>query len=534
MDTFPLKATAGAAPASDLPGESLWRSLHYFNLYRLTVVGLFLFASLFFAQSGLFSLEDVSLARWTSVSYFAAALFFLWFARHWRKSFNLLLTFEVGCDILALTLLMYTSGGIRGGMSNMLLVVLAGAGLVGQGRLVLFYAAMATLAVMCEQGYRMLTVGAELADFTHTGIISIGFFATAASARLLAQRVVANEALARERGLELGEQFRINQRVIREMQEGVLVVDAVGRVRQHNPQSEMLCEASPGNVPILADFSREMARGYAAWRAAGVEMVQTIRLPQGNRRLRMRFLPPLAEGDNALIYLEDMERIQDQARQIKLAALGRLTANMAHEIRNPLASISHASELLGESPAADMQRRLVRIIGDNTGRLNRLVTDVLELGGRDRAEPMAIRLAEFLDDFVDEMSVVTANARSIIQLEVPGDAVIWFDRGHLNRVMVNLVGNALRYCSGDSGSIRVAVRRPGFGSLVELHVSDDGPGISTEDRSHMFEPFFTTRSSGTGLGLYIARELCEANEAVIDLLDSPRGAYFRMTGKETP
>lgn len=214
----------------------------------------------FFAQSGLFSLEDVSLARWTSVSYFAAALFFLWFARHWRKSFNLLLTFEVGCcDILALTLLMYTSGGIHSSMSNMLLVVLAGAGLVGQGRLVLFYAAMATLAVMCEQGYRMLTVGAELADFTHTGIISIGFFATAASAGPLAQRVVADEDLARERGQELGEQFRINQRVIREMQEGVLVVDAVGRVRQHNPQSEMLCEVSPGRVAILADFSREMA-----------------------------------------------------------------------------------------------------------------------------------------------------------------------------------------------------------------------------------------------------------------------------------
>lgn len=246
----------------------------------------------------------------------------------------------------------------------------------------------------------------------------------------------------------------------------------------------------------------------------------------------MRFLPPLAEGDNALIYLEDMERIQDQARQIKLAALGRLTANMAHEIRNPLASISHASELLGESPAADMQRRLVRIIGDNTGRLNRLVTDVLELGGRDRAEPVAIRINGLLNEFVT-MSVVTANARSIIQLEVAGDAVIWFDRGHLNRVMVNLVGNALRYCSGDSGSIRVAVRRPGFGSLVELHVSDDGPGISAEDRSHMFEPFFTTRSSGTGLGLYIARELCEANEAVIDLLIRP-GAHISVAGKENP
>ena len=533
MDSIELNPLS-ALTTRDTSAQSLWGSLRYFNLYRLTVAWLFAFASFYVGQPGLFGVQNPGLTQWVSIAYLGSALIFLALPFHWRPSFNVLLTVEVVADVLALTLLMYANGGNRSGIGYMLLVVLAGAGLVGQGRLVLFYAAMATVAVLLEQGYRMLSEGAELVDFTHTGIISIGFFATAASARLLAQRVVANEELARQRGIELAEQFGINQRVIRDMQDGVLVVDALGRVRQHNPQAELLCEVSPGSAPELSDFSAELARGYSSWRQAGVETLEIVRLPRSNRLLRMRFLPPVGEGDNALIYLEDMERIQAQARQIKLAALGRLTANMAHEIRNPLASISHASELLVEERDDNTQKRLVRIIGDNTGRLNRLVTDVLELGGRDKAEPEQISLSRFLDGFVEEMSLIEPSARQTVTLVTQGSNAIMFDRGHLNRVLVNLVGNALRYCHGNSGSIRIEVRESRSGSRVELHVIDDGPGIGPEERSHMFEPFFTTRSSGTGLGLYIARELCEANDAVIDLLDTDDGTHFRIIGKGSP
>ncbi len=530
MDSITLSSLS-ASTTRDTSAESLWRSLHYFNLYRLTVACLFTFASFYVGQPGLFGAQNPELTQWVSIAYLGSALIFLTLPFRLRPSFDLLLTIEVAADVLALALLMYANGGNRSGIGYMLLVVLAAAGLVGQGRLVLFYAAMATVAVLLEQGYRMLSEGAELADFTHTGIISIGFFATAASARLLARRVVANEELARQRGIELAEQFGINQRVIRDMQDGVLVVDAMGHVRQHNPQAELLCEVSPGDAPDLRDFSVEMAQGYSSWRRAGIEAVEIVRLPRSNRMLRMRFLPPLGEGDNALIYLEDMERIQAQARQIKLAALGRLTANMAHEIRNPLASISHASELLIEEHDDNTQKRLVRIIGDNTGRLNRLVTDVLELGGRDKAEPEQISLPAFLDGFIDEMSLIEPNARDTIAVNTDASKTISFDRGHLNRVLINVVGNALRYSQGNSGSIRIEVREPVSVARVELHVIDDGPGIGSEERSHMFEPFFTTRSAGTGLGLYIARELCEANDAVIDLLETESGTHFRIIGK---
>jgi two-component system, NtrC family, sensor histidine kinase PilS len=528
VDAIALNAPAAAR---DTSADSLWGSLHYFNLYRLTVACLFAFASFYVEQPGLFGMQDPDMTQWVSLTYLGAALIFLAPPFYFRRSFDVLLTVEVAVDVLALTLLMYANGGNRSGIGYMLLVVLAGAGLVGQGRLVLFYAAMATVAVLLEQGYRMLSGGAELADFTHTGIISIGFFATAASARLLARRVVTNEELARQRGVELDEQLDINQRVIRDMQDGVLVVDAIGRVRQHNPQAELLCDVTPGEAPLLGDFSADLAYGYAMWRRAGVEAVEIVRLPSSNRMLRVRFLPPVGEGDNALIYLEDMERIQAQARQIKLAALGRLTANMAHEIRNPLASISHASELLAEERDDHTQQRLVRIIGDNTQRLNRLVTDVLELGGRDKAQPERVLAAQLLADFIEEMSLLEPKARRIIRIDVDPQRTIWFDRGHLNRILVNLVGNALRYCSGDSGSIRVELRES-TSARVELDVIDDGPGIGPEERTHMFEPFFTTRSSGTGLGLYIARELCEANDAMIDFLETERGCHFRIVARD--
>jgi len=512
--------------------DSFWRSLHYFNIYRLVVAGLFFLSTLLENQSQPFGIQNLAIAIWVSRLYLAAAIGFYLGLPHWRRRFNLLLTVEVVVDILALTLLMYASGGARSGFSYMMLVVLAGAGLVGQGRLTLFYAAIASMSVLLEQGYRMLTENADLADFTFNGIICIGFFGTAISAHLLSKRVVANEELARRRGAELAEQININEQVIRDMQDGVLVVDGQGRVRQHNPRAEYLCAAQVPAEPLLADFSTELAERYDAWRRAGSARIEVLHhsLQDGGRRtLRVRFLPAAA-GDNCLLYLEDMERLQAQAQQFKLAALGRLTANMAHEIRNPLSAISHASELLAEKADPDAHARLVRIIGDNTQRLNRLVTDVLELGRRDRVNSEDIALLPFLAAFVDETAVIDARAREIIQLDMSGDVKIRFDRGHLSRVLGNLIGNALRYCTGAPNGIRIRVAA-GDGGRIVLLVGDDGPGIAAEFGAQVFEPFFTTRSSGTGLGLYIARELCEANGAALELLGDVAGACFRIVAK---
>jgi two-component system sensor histidine kinase PilS (NtrC family) len=209
---------------------------------------------------------------------------------------------------------------------------------------------------------------------------------------------------------------------------------------------------------------------------------------------------------------------------VKLAALGRLTANMAHEIRNPLSAISHAAELLAEGGDGDTEGRLTRIIRDNAQRLNRLVAEVLELGRRDQAKPETIKLPKFIDAFVEDLSLHRDRAKVVIAASVAPGTMVCFDRGHLHRILTNLVGNALRYCSGEAGSIRLQVIE--LGSRVEIHVIDDGPGIAPESRGQVFEPFYTTDNQGTGLGLYIARELCEANEAALTVLDNLPGAHF--------
>ena len=225
-----------------------------------------------------------------------------------------------------------------------------------------------------------------------------------------------------------------------------------------------------------------------------------------------------------------MGRLQEQARQLKLAALGRLTANIAHEIRNPLSAINHAGELLSEECSDQTTKRLLRIVLDNTQRVERIVSDVLELGRRDRAYREQIDLRLALPILVEEYTLKEKMDAGVVQCEFLGLAKLHFDRSHFHQVLWNLLGNALRHSQGKPGSIRIKAGDAGDG-WVELHVIDDGKGIDDSLREQIFEPFFTTHSRGTGLGLYIARELCEANGARLELIDSGSGTDFQISGR---
>jgi two-component system sensor histidine kinase PilS (NtrC family) len=523
------KAAAAGKPGMPQLPDAYWRSLRYFSAYRLIVAAVFFFAATLYGGSANLGQDNIRLFRSTGSIYLLTGIGLLWLVIKVRRAFNLQLTIQVVVDVLALTLLMYASGGAKSGLGVMIFVVLAGAGLVGQGRMALFYAALATVAVLSEQTYRSLHFEEDPGAFFRAALTCIGFFGIAVAARLLASRIVANETLAWRRGVELANQLQINNRVIRDMQDGVLVVDAEGRVRQHNPQAEALLNARPGEDADLASYSVALSEQFASWTQNPAEVETLVRVPGTQRTLRARLLPP-GEGERALIYLEDMGRVQEQAQQLKLAALGRLTANMAHEIRNPLSAISHAAELLVDEHSDDGQARLIRIIGDNTRRLNRLVAEVLELGRRDRAHREHIQLATYLRQFMDDFAVNDPSAHDRVSITSDDDPVIVFDRAHLHRVLWNLLINALRHGSNANGAVRLSARRAGSG-LVELHIVDDGPGIGESLRGQVFEPFFTTHGTGTGLGLYIARELCEANSARLELLENAPGAHFAIITK---
>jgi two-component system sensor histidine kinase PilS (NtrC family) len=280
---------------------------------------------------------------------------------------------------------------------------------------------------------------------------------------------------------------------------------------------------------MLKEYTPALADRLQRWRedpAAGSDPLRTVLT---HKLAGARFVPVgRSRNVGVVVFLEDLSRIQAEAQQMKLAAMGRLTANIAHEIRNPLSAINHAAELLLEEPEHnETQRRLLTIVHDNTQRLDRMVQDVLKLNRRDRAHRETFQLGDFLRTFVAQFCQIEKVPDEVIVLVLQRDASVTFDRSHLNQVMWNLCRNALRYSQRTTGSIRIELRAGVMGNTVELNVSDDGPGVPEAIRPHLFEPFFTTAASGTGLGLYIAREICDANNASLDYIerDGP-GAQF--------
>jgi two-component system sensor histidine kinase PilS (NtrC family) len=423
---------------------------------------------------------------------------------------------------------MFASGGFRSGLAVMLLISIAAASLVSRGRLLLFYAALATIGLLLEQAIEVIAFGESLGSFLPPAMISIGYFATALVTNQLAQRVITNERVARQRGIDLANQLRINQRVIQDVQDGVLVVDANGLVRSHNPRVGQLLGRPVPELDQIEAFSVELAQALGDWRSGAGRATPALTHPETGTVVRARFVDAGVGNDGfTVIYLEDISKLEDQARQLKLAALGRLTANIAHEIRNPLAAITHAAELMNEENRQPARERLTRIIRDNAGRLDRMVKDVLELNRRDRVQAEAIRLTPFLGTFLDEFAQNEQLDRRGFVLEAEGDGVVEFDRVHLHQILWNLVRNGWRHSLKGAGSVRLRLMRQG--NRLELHVADDGPGVAKDLQSQLFEPFFTTYSAGTGLGLYIARELCGANGAVLDYVDRGTGGDFRIT-----
>ena len=403
--------------------------------------------------------------------------------------------------------------------------------------MVMFSAALATLAVLAENASRLFG-GGKSVEFLQVGIFCAGFFGIAAIARLLALRAQANAALAAERGVALAKQQAVSAHILRDMQDGVIVVGARGRVLHANAQAlEMLGLARAGGEALDGLALADLDAGLEGMLQPAVgEEGRLMRLGAAGRLLRCRRVQgdagSAAEGDT-LLYLTDYEEIQRQLQQIKLAALGRLTASMAHEIRNPLSAVTQAAELLGEEKRADMQARLVRIINDNARRIERMIRDVLALGRREQALPEALPLAAFVREILDARVFREPAEAQLYKLAIDPALTLAMDRAHLHQILDNLLSNAARHASGKAGAVRLWAE-PLPHAKVVLHVQDDGPGFDEAMRAHLFEPFFTTHPKGTGLGLYIARELAEANDATLALAPGGPGADFILTASQQP
>ncbi len=512
-----------------------WALLQQFFLYRLLLsVALLVF---FYAGFGPAFLGNhyPTLYAVVSIAYAAivlAAFFPLYFKVPDDQAQSYLMVFT---DISAITLLMHASGGVKSGLGMLLVVSIAFGSAVMRGKSALAFAAIATFSVLGEQIYAHIYQSFPFMAYTQSGMLSASFFAMAVLSHTLTRYLRESEQLATQRELDLANLEQLNEYVIRHMQVGIIVVDMENRVRLINETAAFLLdrpEAKPGHS--LREYSHELARQLSTWTKEGINPYP-IKSPSAIRELQPTFAR-LGDVKQAgtLIFLDDLANITQRAQQMKLASLGRLTASIAHEIRNPLGAISHAQQLLSESSQlSPADERLAEIIHTNSIRVNQIVENVLQLSRRKQPMPETISLHRWLENFVREFCQHQPLPEQQMQIELhPREMEVVADPTQLRQLLTILCDNACCHHDGDDKTPRIWIYGQAGESGVPpiIEIRDNGPGIPAHILNQAFEPFFTTSSAGSGLGLYIARELSEANRWRLEYLDPPEGgSCFRLT-----
>ena len=519
---------SAASPDAE-PSEAMWTALRYFAVTRLVVTTALLVIALL-GTPGVWSSEPrlpgaerpgllISL-----VIYCGLSLTYLMVLPRLRPHFHPQLVLHVLTDLLGLVVLSSVWEGLGTALAVLRLASVAAAAVVSTRRQSAGFAAVLALLLIGQALWQLLQGEADGLQLLQAGLEGAAGFAAALGVNFLALRLEGEARLAQRRGQDVQAQLAVTRLVIAQLQQGVMVLDADGAVRALNPAAGSLVgipETVGSVAPAAIDSQdwRELSEAIRRWRAlprqdAGPHELVLAAGTASPRRVLVRLLQPPGDGGSLVILIEDLRQVEEQARQLKLASMGRLSASIAHEVRNPLAAIRHANGLLGEQLDDPGLRRLAGIVESNTLRIDRIIEDVLSISRRHppASEPLDAQtvLPSVVADFVESVDADPAR----VTCEVADPAPLLFDENHLRQVLVNLLGNALRHASPGPGAVRVSwCRRTDH--RLELSVEDDGPGVAQELVQHLFEPFLTTEAQGTGLGLYLARELCHSNGAVL-------------------
>jgi len=437
-------------------------------------------------------------------------------------------------DISTLAWLMYLSGGVGSGLGVVILVAVAAGSVLVTGRVSAFIAAVASIVVLYEEFYVSLMPPDYRSDYFQAGILGAIYFATSFAIQTLSARLRRTEITSLSRAAEVADLERVNRSIVQRMRTGIIVVDNNDRPRMLNQSARSLLglAAHDQTAPALPDPLLERLR---AWRADTGVRTGPFEIAPTTPEIRANFSAVRPERPDAdvIVFLEDTVEIQQRAQQLKLAALGRLSASIAHEIRNPLGAISHAGQLLSESRNLDKgDTRLTDIINMQSRRMNGVIENVLELSRRKPPSPIRLNLKNWLTEFVTEFRQSMPDAVDIRINVQPATTEVRVDPGQLGQALTNLAVNGLRYSKEKTGRATLAIDG-GIDQSTDrpyLNVVDDGPGVPDDRVDNLFEPFFTTERTGTGLGLYITRERCEANQARVTYSRDQRGgSCFRIT-----
>jgi len=536
----PVSTAAARYPAFDVATgspDASWRILGGLNLYRVLIAAILL--ALFLASDRMRivgSLDPTTFLQ-VVVAYLAAGVVFTPFiSRRWPGPFAQLCV-HVITDILALTTLAHASGGVGSGLGLLLLLPVAGAALVVRTRIALLFAAVAAISVLVEQGLSNLEGTTEVTAFTAAGLLGAMLFIVALAVYPYARRLAESEALAEQRGVDLQNLSELSTHILQQLRESIVVVDADNVIRLVNETAARQL-GQPGKLTgrALVEVHPELDEHLQQWRSGQLRErdVPAILSADASTEIVPQIAPMTGERAGPLVvFLEDPAHLAERVQQVKLASLGRLSASIAHEIRNPVGAMSHAAQLLAESSAlGGDERRLADIVTANGRRVSAIIDNVLSLSRREASQPQTLRLGEWLAQFADEYRRSHELEEHAVQVTCePATLEVRMDPMHLNQVLWNLCDNAVRYASAHAGVIAVeltAGRIPTSGRPY-LEVADRGPGIAPAVVERLFEPFVTGTRGGTGLGLYLARELCESNGATLRYV--PReggGSVFRI------
>jgi two-component system sensor histidine kinase PilS (NtrC family) len=535
-----LSQTSASPSVSSLtPSDLAWRVIGLLNLYRLLVPMVLLAMLIVGGTVRALVVTLPQLFVGACIAYFTAALLLIIARRLEWSSLRIVALVNACVDALAIGLILYAAGGVASGLGSLLFLPVLALTVLAERRDALLIAAVAALAVLVSQAFAGFTEGTPASDYVTAGLFGTLLFIVALATWPVANRLRESEALVRRQKVDLANMAQLSQYIVQHLRESILVIDPYDRIRLINESAaQMLGDKRAYPDALIGEASPRLLYLLETWRKgiagnAAPAADQTFVAADGARVIRPHFAPLAAEAPAPLlIFLEDTSVIEEKVQQSKLAALGRLSASIAHEIRNPVGAMSHAGQLLAESPdLGPDDRRLTQIIRTNAERVSGIIENVQRLSRRQAARIERLPLPAWTEEFHEEFAATMQWPRA--RLTVSGaapDIEVRADPDQLRQILWNLCENALKHAVRDDPGQSVEIRygRMSGSARPFLEVADRGPGVAPEHVERIFEPFYSG-GQGTGLGLFLARELAQSNRAT--LLYEPRaggGSVFRL------
>lgn len=447
--------------------------------------------------------------------------------------FRIQLFSQATVDITVFVLLIYANKSTDGTLAILLVIAVISNCMLMTRRLTVAFASFATIGLLLQQTMALLNKEAQVSSYSFIAVICIAIYITAIAVNTVSRHAREYEALAKKRGIDLNNMEQVNEHIVGRMQFGVIVLDEYESIRLINNAAENILAISGLAQTHVKEVSQQLYQKLKAWKDSGTTSRIPFETPKTSALARF-----VALGKNSvLVFIEDEAEVTQRIQEAKLASLGQLTASIAHEIRNPLGAISHAGQLLAESVDEDSEeKKLTDIIANHSERLNTIIKSILQLSRRQKVSPDIINLDEWLDKFIYDFSIEQHITTSEIDVHnrLDKDVYVQIDPSHLEQVMWNLCKNAFNH-SRENASPKIVININQDDNLINLEIINKGDRITAGVQEKLFEPFFTTRSKGTGLGLYLSREMCSNNGARLQYIeDHPEGTCFRITFAPAP